>query len=210
MNDAESPGPIVRFRAFASGTPRAEVGDVMRGILLSLLLLPGCLSPIEGGTDDGGVDVGDPMDLAGAFGPEDAGDVTQSDLAGQTGRYHPVGFADPAQHGPEMKLQKQNCRTCHGAQLMGGSSPVTCDSCHTPGWRTNCQFCHGHDATGVPPRDINGVTDVTKISFPAHAAHVAGRISNAFACAQCHRPNLDVMSNLHVFDTTPARAEVFM
>jgi hypothetical protein len=184
----------------------------MRGVVLLVgLTLSGCLTPIDyAGLDDGGVDVGDTPDLSGAFGPDDAGNVAQDDLAGQSGRYHPVGFSDPAMHGPEMKLQKQDCRTCHGAQLTGGASPVSCDSCHTPGWRTNCSFCHGSDATGLPPRDINGVTDATKISFPAHATHAAGNISNPFACTQCHRPNLDALSNLHIFDSTPARAEVLM
>lgn len=181
------------------------------------ILLAGCLGSFDlaqqTAFDDAGIDVGEVPTVMDPFGPDDAGIVPQADLAPTTPtvvRYHPVGYAASTMHGPEMKLQKQDCRTCHGSDLSGGSSNISCDSCHSTGWRQTCNFCHGTDMTGLPPRDISGETDPTKISFPAHAKHAAGNISNPFGCTQCHRPNLDVMSNLHVFDTTPGRAEVLM
>src|SRR5205814_2192141 len=114
-------------------------------LLSSLLLSVGCIGTIfqfsaDAGVD--GVDVGDSPDLSGVFGVDDAGRVAQVDLAG-VARYHPSGFADAIIHGPELKLQRQDCRTCHGADLKGGSSAVSCDGCHTSGWRTHCVFCHG-------------------------------------------------------------------
>jgi hypothetical protein len=176
----------------------------------------GCLGSMLA-PPDGGVDVGDNPDLAGVFGPEDAGTVAQADLAGFGNggmRYHPLGYAAAEQHGPELKLQKQDCRVCHGSDLKGGSAGVSCDGCHTPNWRTTCTFCHGGangDTTGLPPRDIDGELDPTKISFPAHQAHASGRITSVLACTQCHKPNLDVLSPGHIFtDGTPGRAEVFL
>lgn len=194
-----------------------NVSSVLRILAAALPLLgAGCLGSFAAngnGTDDAGVDVGDNPDLAGVFGVDDAAVVPQDDLGNLNGgRYHPVGFEASTAHGPEMKLQKQDCRTCHGSDLTGGSSGVSCDSCHTPNWRTTCTFCHGGangDTTGLPPRDITGETDPTKISFPAHAAHASGRITTALACTQCHNGHVEVLSPGHIFDTTPARAEVF-
>lgn len=185
---------------------------VRLAIAVPAVAAAGCLGSFPAMPPDGGVDVGEDPDLAGVFGIDDAAVVPQDDLGGITGRYHPVGYEASTVHGPEMKLQKQDCRLCHGSDLTGGSSNVSCDSCHTPNWRTTCTFCHGGangDTTGLPPRDISGETDPTKISFPAHAAHASGRITTVLACTQCHNGHVDVLSPGHIFDGTPGRAEVF-
>ena len=56
------------------------------------------------------------------------------------GRYHPEGFAAAEVHGLELKQQAQDCRTCHGDELLGASAP-SCDGCHTPAdppaWRSD-------------------------------------------------------------------------
>jgi predicted CxxxxCH...CXXCH cytochrome family protein len=156
---------------------------------------------------------------------EDAGTGYEVDLAGEDlasgstvpGRYHPLGYSDRAVHGRDLKLQVQDCRTCHAADLTGGQlglggdttmAPPSCDSCHQAGWRTNCTYCHGTaGGNGNPPRDISGEMDPTKISFPGHVAHVSGRITQVLDCAQCHRKPTDVLFPYHVFDASPRRGE---
>jgi predicted CxxxxCH...CXXCH cytochrome family protein len=126
-------------------------------------------------------------------------------------RHHPDGFADPAVHGTELKLGLQDCRTCHGSDLGGGVGP-SCDSCHDSGtgWRTQCTFCHGGtvDQTGAPPRDLSGITELARLTFRAHPAHVSASNHAAYDCTECHTKPTNVLSMGHVFDDTPGRAEV--
>ncbi len=128
---------------------------------------------------------------------------------GSGGGFHPMGFADPDVHSPEMELQRMDCRTCHGGDLTGGAGP-SCDSCHTVGWRSNCLFCHGagETLTGAPPRDL-GTPDLSaSLSFRAHTMHVTAGVAVAFDCTECHRKPSDVLDAGHAFDDTAARAEV--
>lgn len=133
---------------------------------------------------------------------------------GSGGGVHPAGFADPDVHGPEMELQRMDCPTCHGADLMGGSGP-SCDGCHTaaghPDWRTDCIFCHGGDGgdtSGAPPRDLGALPMSGSQAFLAHRVHVTEGISQAYDCNQCHAKPSDVLSIGHAFDDTPGMAEV--
>lgn len=121
-------------------------------------------------------------------------------------RYHPEGYAEPATHGASLKRQAEDCRECHGADLRGGEA-LGCDGCHSEGWRSTCTFCHGgeRDQTGAPPRNLDASGPEV---FSAHDAHVAGEIHAPFDCDQCHRKPLDVLSEGHIFDATPAQAEV--
>lgn len=128
-------------------------------------------------------------------------------------RYHPDGFAAGALHGPALKMQEDDCRTCHGADLTGGvDGEPSCDGCHvgdTPtAWRTNCTFCHGgvENDTGAPPRNIDGTDQVGP--FPVHTIHVTGSdMANAYDCNQCHTKAIEVLSPGHVFDDSPGEAE---
>ena len=155
---------------------------------------------------------------------EDAGTGYEVDLAGEdlasgvvaAGHYHPAGYNAPSIHGRDLKLQVQDCRTCHAQDLTGGSvgagggtiAPPSCDSCHQAGWRTTCTYCHGTSGgNGAPPRDLNGETDPRKISFPGHAAHTSGRLSAPFDCINCHRKPTDALTPYHIFDASPRRAE---
>ncbi len=123
--------------------------------------------------------------------------------------YHPEGFADPAVHGLEAKLQQQDCTACHGADLSGGE--VSCDDCHAEGWRTDCTYCHGgvDNATGAPPEDIDDQADAALTSFPPHTEHVAGEDHPAYGCTECHVMPVDILTPGHLFvdDATPAVAE---
>jgi predicted CxxxxCH...CXXCH cytochrome family protein len=161
----------------------------------------GSVSPGAGGGDPGGGDTGDGGDDGAGGGGDGAGGE----------RYHPEGFADPAAHGPELLAQRQDCRTCHGEDLTGGTGP-SCDGCHTPdepkAWRTDCTFCHGggDNQTGAPPRNLDGSDGGG--TFPAHTAHVTDGVAAAADCLQCHVKATDVLSPGHVFDDTPAAVEV--
>lgn len=128
---------------------------------------------------------------------------------GNAGRHHAAGYATSSVHGPDMKMQTEDCRDCHGDDLAGGPE-VSCDECHTDGWRTNCTFCHGGDESddGAPPRDLDGATG-DAISFPVHTAHVTDGLHVAYDCEQCHRKPEDVLSEGHIFDDTDGgRSEV--
>jgi predicted CxxxxCH...CXXCH cytochrome family protein len=122
-------------------------------------------------------------------------------------QFHPPGYALPEAHGFDMQLQQNDCRNCHAADLTGSLGP-SCDTCHTPGWRSDCVFCHGgiENSFGSPPRDLAGV--ISNISFPGHTAHVAVGIAGGFDCVQCHVKAVDVLSPGHAFDDTKGEAEV--
>jgi predicted CxxxxCH...CXXCH cytochrome family protein len=146
---------------------------------------------------------------------------TSAAWASATGaRYHPVGYAAAAQHGPDMELQRSDCRGCHGATLTGGTqgsydaAPPSCDSCHMGGaaWRTNCTgYCHGSASNAAPPKDIGAGAASQGQAFLAHQAHVtAGKFRGASACTDCHVMPTDILSTNHIFDSTPGRAEVVL
>ncbi|MFO0633125.1 MAG: hypothetical protein U0168_09770 [Nannocystaceae bacterium] len=157
---------------------------------------------------------------AGSSGGSDSGGMTSAGPGGSSGadttttngldRYHPLGYHEAGAHGPDMKLQVEDCRECHGDDLAGGTSEISCDGCHTEGWRTDCVFCHGGelDQTGAPPRDITGTTDLSMLSFIAHPKHIAQNDHPAYDCTECHTKPLDVLSSGHIFDETAAVAEV--
>ena len=123
---------------------------------------------------------------------------------------HPPGYDAPSRHGTDANLQVTDCRQCHGADLTGGCSPVTCDDCHPSGWRANCTYCHGgrDNTTSAPPEDIrNGINPAT-IPVGSHTAHVVGDNHMTYDCTQCHRKPSDVLSAGHAFDGSPGRAEL--
>jgi predicted CxxxxCH...CXXCH cytochrome family protein len=168
---------------------------------------PAAGDSLPAGDSEADTDAAPADDTGGGDDTDAPGDDTGGD--GGSG-YHPAGFEDPAVHGLEAKLNEQDCRDCHGEELTGGSAGVSCDSCHADGWRTDCTFCHGgvEDTTGAPPLDIDGESDPTLISYRAHSAHVTENNHGAYDCWQCHSKPEDVLSEGHLFDATPAAAEV--
>ncbi|MEZ4322648.1 MAG: CxxxxCH/CxxCH domain-containing protein [Myxococcota bacterium] len=139
----------------------------------------------------------------------DAGATTDCTDVPVVERYHPEGYQDPANHGPEAKLQTERCVDCHGLDLLGGTA-LACVTCHGAGWDTDCSFCHGSDPTGVPPRDIDDEFDPALSSFPPHRAHTTPGIGPGFDCVECHLKPTSALSDSHVFlgDPTPGVAEV--
>lgn len=92
-----------------------------------------------------------------------------------------------------------DCKSCHGANLDGGASRVSCTTCHAskgfPDWNGasgSCTFCHGSanrtgEAAKAPPVDTLGRNLPTQRGVGSHQAHVAGKaITEGVACASCH------------------------
>ena len=51
--------------------------------------------------------------------------------AGGPNGAHPVGWANPAQHGATVRVSGvSSCTACHGANYLGGTSGVSCFTCH--------------------------------------------------------------------------------
>ena len=127
-----------------------------------------------------------------------------------TETYHPPGWDEPAAHGPALKLFDENCKLCHGPELDGGQSKVGCDGCHEKDWRENCTYCHGgtDSDTGAPPRDLDGETVLTSITFPPHTSHVSESNHAPYDCVECHTKPSNVTSEGHLLDDTHGEAEV--
>ena len=68
---------------------------------------------------------------------------------------------------------------------------------------TDCSECHGTALNAAPPLDIDGASDTRLVSVGAHQAHmVAGNLSNALACSECHvEPGDDILEHV---DERPA------
>lgn len=127
------------------------------------------------------------------------------------GRHHPDGWAAATAHGRPAKFVVEDCRSCHGLQLDGGSAGVSCDGCHAVGWKTDCTFCHGgvDNQTGAPPRDITDLVTNNQLVFRKHTQHVTATATHsAIACLTCHVQPGDALAANHWFDTTPAYPEV--
>jgi predicted CxxxxCH...CXXCH cytochrome family protein len=118
---------------------------------------------------------------------------------------HASGWSDPTQHGYEVNRSGlASCRTCHETDLTGGSSGVSCNSCHGgTAWQTSCTFCHGDTSTGhaSPPVDTQGRSSATNVSVGVHASHVGTTMATPIACTECHpsRAGSNVVTDaLHV------------
>jgi predicted CxxxxCH...CXXCH cytochrome family protein len=114
---------------------------------------------------------------------------------------HPTGWADKAQHGYAANRQGlAACTSCHGADFNGGTTGVSCNTCHTnnswAAWQTNCTFCHGtrvasytsaNLTSSAPPVGTEGETAASTRAVGAHQKHLTGgSIGPAVACAVCH------------------------
>lgn len=127
-----------------------------------------------------------------------------------TTSHHPDGYAAPQVHGPHAKLRVQDCRVCHGYDLEGCTGAPSCDSCHQPGWRGTCTYCHGgdHNSSGAPPRGLDVERDLPAATFAAHTAHVEGTMHDGFDCSACHAKPAHALTPGHMFDETHGLAEV--
>ncbi|MBK9033288.1 MAG: CxxxxCH/CxxCH domain-containing protein [Myxococcales bacterium] len=127
----------------------------------------------------------------------------------ETASPHPGGWAAPSAHGAAANDGGlAACQACHGADLRGGMSAVSCTSCHAD-WETRCTFCHGgtDNLTGAPPAGVGGELLRSTVAVGAHTLHVgATTIHAAWDCTRCHVKPTSVFSPGHI--DGDGRAEV--
>ncbi|MEE9167305.1 MAG: CxxxxCH/CxxCH domain-containing protein [Candidatus Neomarinimicrobiota bacterium] len=119
---------------------------------------------------------------------------------------HPDDWGDPGSrnfHGQVLKTNGwgfNRCQFCHGEDLSGGSSRLSCSSCHvhSVGIGT-CTTCHGDREAGhaYPPVDLHDRTDVTLKSVGAHEAHMESSLA-IVSCDQCHMVPVDYRDEGHL------------
>lgn len=111
---------------------------------------------------------------------------------GPAAKAHPEGWltedADSF-HGQALRAAGWDlsaCKGCHGADYAGGSTGVSCVTCHS---RTpeGCTVCHGTPGAGPgPPEDTHGSSDPTARTVGAHQTHLRTTLTVALACGDCH------------------------
>lgn len=106
--------------------------------------------------------------------------------------FHELGWSTPTDehfHGRELRAAGYSvvgCQKCHGEDLKGGGSGVSCESCHTKGV-FSCNTCHGDSGSPAPPKDLEGASSSLRIGVGAHRAHLNdGPLHRAFDCSVCH------------------------
>jgi len=98
---------------------------------------------------------------------------------------HPQGWTSPPDpdqfHGTALRAEAyelESCRECHGTDLSGGASGVSCASCHPQG-PLACNTCHGDALSIAPPRSLSGARLTTVLGVGAHRSHTSN-------CTACH------------------------
>ncbi len=90
---------------------------------------------------------------------------------------------DPEFHGSVLRrsgYQMEACRDCHGADLSGGPTQVSCTSgCHDKGV-LDCSTCHGDAVSAAPGKALSGATSTASRGVGAHQVHLT------FGCDTCH------------------------
>jgi len=129
-------------------------------------------------------------------------------------KVHPDGWTQTTAatfHGNtirENNWDMHSCQTCHGAEYRGGTSGVSCRTCHTAAaGPENCSTCHG-GVNNAPPRDIAKNTEVTARGVGAHQTHVLGTSrARQVSCLECHNVPGGVYDAGHVDTPSPAEVE---
>ena len=125
---------------------------------------------------------------------------------------HPKTWIDTASadfHGNIIKdanWDMRSCQSCHGVLYNGGTSGVSCRTCHTDAaGPENCSTCHGSPTSVSPPRDLSGNTSRSARGVGAHQIHLRGSsIAGTLLCAQCHTTPGSVYEPGHINGTNRA------
>jgi predicted CxxxxCH...CXXCH cytochrome family protein len=136
--------------------------------------------------------------------------------ATQTIGVHPEGWLTKTSsdfHGNAIRNQAWDmrpCRTCHGASYTGGTSKVSCRTCHTEVLGPeHCNVCHGSATNSAPPRDLSGNTATTFRGVGQHQIHVMGTARTAaVGCSDCHVLPVESIYDPNHIDANPVQAEV--
>ncbi len=125
---------------------------------------------------------------------------------------HAAGWTDTASadfHGKAIEAagwDMSSCQTCHGPDYSGGTSQVSCETCHSgAGGPENCASCHGSAGSNAPPRDLAGNSATSAPGVGAHAKHVlGGTLGPKVWCYECHTVPTSVSAAGHVDSDLPA------
>jgi predicted CxxxxCH...CXXCH cytochrome family protein len=89
-------------------------------------------------------------------------------------------------HAPVAQENIASCKECHGEDLLGGISGVSCSICHLKGVSsiTGCTSCHGRPPAGVPGRRDahavhNALPPVTNVCDTCHSGAGTGTQNHA-------------------------------
>ncbi len=104
---------------------------------------------------------------------------------------HPVGWADPAQHGATAKANITFCQTCHSSNPNGGPGSNPRFNVVLGRLTAGCETCHIANAAHPPVLQIPaafGITSPDPIGTPWFRHRTS---TNFDACNRCHGANLD-------------------
>lgn len=120
-----------------------------------------------------------------------------------SGIVHGTGWVDKASqnfHGVyivnQLKWKLDECQKCHGSDYKGGSTGISCLTCHTnQGGPEACNTCHGsRDTTNphpYPPLSLKGDSLETDRGVGVHNLHLTDdpneRYSAQVRCVSCHQ-----------------------
>jgi predicted CxxxxCH...CXXCH cytochrome family protein len=120
---------------------------------------------------------------------------------------HSTGWADPSSpnfHGTYLYstyYDLNTCKSCHGGDYSGGTSGVSCLTCHQSGPQS-CNTCHGNSEHINPPKSLLGGLLNTDIGVGAHEQHLNSdttqRISAIVDCNECHTQVMSFDDTNHI------------
>ena len=133
--------------------------------------------------------------------------VVECDMRYTRSSIHGAGLMDPARddfHGQailDIRGDTSTCERCHGGDLEGGKSGVTCLSCHSKGPK-DCSTCHGVPPAGRHPASRKcedchaeviasfGDGNPSQVAWKNQTLHINGNVDMAVGkpvtCYSCH------------------------
>ncbi|MCB9640987.1 MAG: CxxxxCH/CxxCH domain-containing protein [Myxococcales bacterium] len=100
-------------------------------------------------------------------------------------------------HGALIQKEKWNwaaCTRCHGEDLGGGSSGVSCIQCHDTRTDDGCASCHSTKATTT----FRSPSTVGSRSAVLHQRHVRDALANGALCQTCHPVPTGLIDGVHL------------
>lgn len=131
--------------------------------------------------------------------------------------YHPRGWLDPTTrdapsfHGGALRAARWEvspCQTCHGVDLRGGLSKVSCEGCHVGGPLASCESCHSGPSGGPDApyfSDLRGELSAARGRAGAHRAHLNTQLAQPLVCDDCHLVPKSLDEWGHLFDDAATR-----
>ncbi|MGE5314156.1 MAG: CxxxxCH/CxxCH domain c-type cytochrome [Acidobacteriota bacterium] len=149
--------------------------------------------------------------LAGFIGCSQLKEENPSPVSNRVG-VHPPGFSNPADtanfHGKAIahnNWDMHECTRCHGTDYNGGTTGVSCNTCHTKSrGPENCTTCHG-SVNAAPPKDLHDNVSVSVATVGLHQKHVSGATLAAnLRCSACHIVPSSLYAPGHLDGVLPA------